>query len=113
MCITRKINGKILKAKHISKSYRCFKHFDENAFLSDLSVDMNSFTVEHPDINQDMQKLYSIISKHLDKYAPIRYKRVETNRLPEWLNEEITIAQRQRDNAKRFKKMEGIQKVSK
>ena len=104
VCITRKINGKIPKAKHISKSYRCFKHFDENAFLSDLSVDMNSFTVEHPDINQDMQKWYSIISKHLDKHAPIRHKQVKTNRLPEWLNEEITIAQRQRDNAKRLKK---------
>ena len=40
VCCTRKMNGKISKTKHISTSYRCFKHFNESLFLSDLATDL-------------------------------------------------------------------------
>lgn len=103
VCFTRKINSKIPKSKHVLKSYRCFKNFDENSFLSDLSEDMNNFSADKPDINHDMQLWYSLVLKQLDKHAPVKHKRVKTSRLPEWLNEDIINAQKQRDNCKRLK----------
>ena len=63
---------------------------------------MNNFNADQPDINQDMQVWYSIILKHLDQHAPVKHKRVKSNRLPEWLNEDIVNAQKHRDNFKRL-----------
>ena len=36
VCITRKVNKKISKKDHTTTTFRCFKHFDESAFLNDL-----------------------------------------------------------------------------
>ena len=42
----RKINQRILKHKHITTSYRCFKNFDENSFLPALTNDLNTFVAD-------------------------------------------------------------------
>ena len=43
ICFTRKVNTKIPKADHVVTSYRCFKAFDETAFLVDLEHDLRIF----------------------------------------------------------------------
>ena len=58
---TRKINSKIAKAEHITTSYRCFKYFNEIAFVNDLSNDLNNFTVNRPIINDDISAWYAIV----------------------------------------------------
>ena len=50
VCFSRKINNKISKSDHITSSYRSFKTFNEDAFINDLSGDLNSFTVS-PQLN--------------------------------------------------------------
>ena len=103
VCFTRKINSKISKLNHITTSYRCFKNFNEEAFISDLASDLNDFSACHSDINDDISNWYGILVKHLDRHAPFKTKRVKTKHLPEWYNDEIAFARKQRDNYKRRK----------
>ena len=103
MCFTRKINSKISKLNHIITSYRCFKNFNEEAFISDLASDLNDFSACHSDINDDIANWYGILVKHLDRHAPFKTKRVKTKHLPEWYNDDIAFARKQRDNYKRRK----------
>ena len=53
ICFTRKINNKIPKHKHITTSYRCYKHFDENQFLSELTNDLNTVDADKLSIDKD------------------------------------------------------------
>ena len=103
ICFSRKINNKIRKTDHITSRYRCFKNFNEESFITDLSRDLNHFTLDQSDINDDISVWYSIIQKHLDQHAPYKTNRVKTDKLPEWYNEDIALARRKRDNFKRRK----------
>ena len=101
VCTTRKINYKIVKSEHIMTSYRCYKHFNENAFLNDLSSDLDNFTTTSSNINDDISEWYNIVLKHLDNHAPIKVKRVKTQRLPDCYNQDIETSRKQRDFCKR------------
>ena len=103
ICFTRKINNKISKDKHMTTSYRCFKHFNENDFLAELAEDIVTFETDQETINGDLEVWSSIILKHLNKHTPIKTKRVKTKRLPDWFTQDIVLMQKQRDNCKRLK----------
>ena len=47
--------------------------------------------------------MVSIIQKQLDKHAPIKTRKVKTQRLPEWCTPEIVTARRMRDRSKKLK----------
>ena len=64
VCTTRKINYKIVKSEHITTSYRCFKRFNENAFLNDLSSDLDNFITTSSNINDDISEWYNITVYH-------------------------------------------------
>ena len=103
VCFSRKINNKVSKSDHITTSYRCFKTFNEDAFISDLTSDLNNFSASKSDINEDISILYSILLKQLECHAPYKIKRVKTKQLPDWYNDEIAHARKMRDNCKRRK----------
>ena len=103
VCITRKINHKIAKTEHMTTSYRCFKRFNETIFLSDLGSDLESFTLSNSNVDDDFTSWFSIIQKQLDKHAPIKTRRVKSQRLPEWCTPEIVAARRTRDSFKKDK----------
>ena len=103
ICFARKINNKISKDKHMTTSYRCFKHFNENDLLVELAEDIVTFETDQETINGDLEVWSSIILKHLNKHAPIKTKRVKTKRLPDWFTQDIVLMQKQRDNCKRLK----------
>ena len=94
---------KIRKTKHITTRYLCFKNFNEDSFRTDLYSDLNNFTVGQPDINKDISVWYNIIQKHLDQHASYKTSGVKTKKLPEWYNQEITLARLKRDNFKQRK----------
>ena len=101
VCFSRKINNKISKSDHITTSYRSFKTFNEDAFINDLSGDLNRFTVgPQSDINDDLMIWYSIFLKHLDHHAPYKTKRVKSKKLPDWYNDEIALTRKKRDACK-------------
>ena len=103
VCFTRKISNRISKSKHVTTKYRCFKNFNEDVFIANLSSELNSFEVTNSDVNEDLSSWYGIILKHLIQHAPYKTKRVKTNKLPDWYNEEDTQARRKRDDFKRKK----------
>ena len=103
VCITRKINRKIAKNEHTTTSYRCFKNFNESLFLQDLGSDMESFSLSEFNVDNDFTSWYSIIQKHMNTHAPIKTRRVKSQRLPEWCTPEILSARRMRDSFKKAK----------
>ena len=84
VCFTRKMNNKIRKSDHITTLYRCFKAFNEEAFITDLSRDLTNFVVNHQsDINEVLSVWHTILLKHLDHHAPYKTKRVKSKKLPD------------------------------
>lgn len=110
VCFTRKVSCKISKAEHTSTTYRCYKHFNEALFLSDLSADLESFTIHNSDIDKDFTAWISIIQNQLDRHAPVKTRRVKSKYLPEWFTQEILNARRMRDNSKRLKQWSDYKK---
>ena len=103
ICFTRKVNCKIPKTEDITTSYRCFKTFDEQHFLADLHHDLCNFETNRETIDEDFTALHAIIMNHLDKHAPIKIRRVQSSRLPDWYSPEIGEARIARDRCKRLK----------
>lgn len=103
VCFSRKVNIKSPRNKHITTSYRCYKHFIEADFLAEVTNDMDTFITDQITVDEDLSVFSSLILKNLNKYAPVKTKRVKTNRLPDWFTPEITQMQRLRDNCKRLK----------
>ena len=107
---TCKINNKIPKHKHITTSYRCYKHFDENLFLSELTNDLNTFVADKLSIDEDFNSWSSLVMKHLNNHAPMKSKRVKSKRLPEWFTPDITHMQNLQDRSKRLKQWENFKR---
>ena len=103
MCLTRKVNRKVPKHKHITTSYRSFKNFNEDYFINELSLDMQIFQLNQQHIDDDFNTWSSLINKHLNIHAPIKTKQVKSKRLPEWFTAEITDLQSNRDTCKHLK----------
>ena len=103
ICFTRKVNSKISKTVHTMSSYRYFKTFDETIFLNDLRHDLSKFQNNCETIDDNFSELHAIIIKLLDKQAPIKTRRVKSNRLPAWYTPEIGQTRIARDKCKRLK----------
>ena len=69
VCFTRKVMSKISKNKHITTTYRCYKTFDENLFLTDLTRSLEHFEVNRKTVNEDLWELISVMIQCLDKLA--------------------------------------------
>ena len=89
----------------MTTSYRCFKRFNEILFLSDLDSDLESFTLSNTNVDDDFTSWFTIIQKQLDKHAPIKTRRVKSQRLPELCTSEIVAARGSRDSFKKDKKL--------
>lgn len=64
ICFTRTINTKLKNAIHFIAPYRCFKTFNEEVFLSDLTSEFNSsFSFSHSNIDDDIAILTMISSR--------------------------------------------------
>ena len=103
MCLTRKVNRKVPKHKHITTSFRSFKNFNEDHFINELSLDMQIFQLNQQHIDDDFNTWSSIINKHLNIHALIKTKQVKPKRLQEWFTAEITDLQSKRDTCKHLK----------
>ena len=95
--------SKISKNKHITTTYRCFKIFHENLFLTYLVCDLEHFEVNRKAVNEDLWELLSIMIQCLDKHATVKQKRVKSARLPSWYTPEIGESRKTRDHYKHLK----------
>jgi hypothetical protein len=92
------------KTSHITIQYRCFKNFNKDLFLADLS------SVDFAEIyycscaNDAVNVLYNILILIVDKHAPLRRKRVKRQAVPSWLTSDLVKAMSLRDKLKKEKK---------
>ena len=103
VCLSRKVNRKLIKNMHTLNSFRNYKHFDETKFLADLASDLDTFETSH---TNTVDVWSATIYKHKDKLAPIKTKRIKAKGLLEWFTPEISLNQRLRDNCQRLKQWE-------
>ena len=91
--------------------YHCFKHFDQDAFLWDLSLAPFANVFSFSDPNQALIAWpYEAFLPVVKKHAPIRRWRVKHPTFPQWLSSEIIKAMKLRDRLKRDKKCEDYKK---
>lgn len=76
-----------LKAKNIT--FRSFKNFDKAKFLEDLQHNLRPFEID--DVNESFNNLTNIIVKSLDKFAPIKNKKLRGNNA-RFMNKELSKA---------------------
>ena len=78
-------------------TYRCFKKFNESSFVNKLlsSGIIEVETLDDPNIA--LAHLTSILKCTLDKYAPIKRKKVKISKQPKWITDTILDAKKQRD----------------
>ena len=107
VCLTRKLSNKNKsESKHKTITYRSMNNFDTSAFLSDLETQpwstLDIFDNPNDALNFFMQMFESVLNQH----APQRCKRVKRQLQPNWFNEEISEAGKQRDYFHKRKDME-------
>ncbi|MCG8034833.1 MAG: hypothetical protein JAZ03_22035 [Candidatus Thiodiazotropha taylori] len=97
---TRKMNSVLPKTEHHTITYRSFKNFDENKFISDLqSVPWEIIQIfDHPD--DILQAWTDLFLEIVDAHVPIRQHRVKYKNQPKWLTPEILDAIKIRDRYK-------------
>ena len=98
ICFTRSTSKHQLKRKsHKTIQYRCFKKFNEDTFLSDLSENLNNMTCSATDSNINFSQWVSTFVSILNRNAPVKIKRVKNETQPEWLTDDIKSAMKNRD----------------
>ena len=90
--------------------YRCFTHFDKDAFLLDLVHSQLSQVYQYTDPDEALEFWYKTFSSVYNKHAPFMIKRVRYTRKPPWLSKEIEEAMHQRDRLLKARKHEEFKK---
>lgn len=101
VCITRKTAKTSEGPLHKLITYKSNKNFNKREFLSDLeSQPWNTL-----EIFDDPNDALDLFSKHfldtLNRHAPLKTKRVKLTNQPDWYNEDIKEAMKQRDQLKK------------
>ena len=85
---------------NLSVKKRCFKNFNETAYLNDLSnLNWNVVYTLH-DPNSMWDKWLNLLTSVIDKQAPIKKKRLGRRKSP-WITAELFHKMRLRDNLKK------------
>ena len=90
---------------HTYNTFRCFKQFNKESFLADLSQANFSAATQTTDPNAAAESLVNTLVSVVDKHAPLRRKRVKYSTIPGWLTQEIKDAMHRRDLLKKKKQV--------
>ena len=95
---------KVNKPGHTYTTYRSFKHFNEQHFMSDLSNAPFAKVYKETDPECALSVWYDILISIFNKHAPLRRRRVKQTVFPLWLTQEIINAMDVRDELRREKR---------
>lgn len=102
----RKVSGSYKNKCHKTITYRSFKHFNENDFLADLmSIDWDVLETLD-DVDDIVDKWYTLFINTVNKHAPLKTQRVKYKTQPDWITSEILDAMKERDNHKKHGNIE-------
>ena len=88
------------KKGHTSIYYRCYKKFDANTFLADLSLLPFYQIYNFTEPNESLDLLCKMFLSVIDKHAPLKSKRVKHPDIPAWLTYDTIEAMHIRDKYK-------------
>ena len=102
MCCTLSVKTvKPVLNVHSSIVYRCFKQFDEIAFLMDLHIIPIENAYNFSDPNVALSHWADLFLDGINKHAPLEKKRVKYQTLPPWLNTDIKQAMLLKDKCRK------------
>ena len=110
-CIRSPPQSRNNRKPHSYITFRSFKHFDQNAFASDLSTAPFSSVYDYSDPDLALATWYRTFLTIVDKHAPHRTKRVRQQQLPPWLSSNIIETMAKRDKLKRLKRFDDYKKM--
>ena len=93
--VTGKTN--IKRNMHTTIQYRSYKAFNEDNFHSDMLDSMANITISPVNTDQNFEIFIQTFMTVFDKHVPIKTKRVKKETQPDWYNDEIKFASKQRD----------------
>jgi hypothetical protein len=93
------LNYNIIPGNHHIVTYRDYKNFNENGFLSELECAMNSEDYNETDVNKLWSKFVNVFNRVCDKHAPLKTSRLKNLKSP-WITENIKRAMKRRDYLK-------------
>jgi len=90
LSVLRVLQANVKKTnEHKSITYRSYKHFSKEAFISDILTTDFNLIEQQSDINGSLSMFYDLLNSVVSKHAPIKQKRVRYITQPGWFNEEI------------------------
>ena len=96
----RKLNNCVKSNTHQTITYRSFKNFDENMFISDMH-DVPWETIEYfNDINDIVEVWNNMFLEVVNKHAPLKSHRIKRKYQPDWLTPQILDIIKERDKCK-------------
>ena len=96
----RKLNNCVKSNTHQTITYRSFKNFDENMFISDMH-DVPWETIEYfNDINDIVEVWNNMFLEVVNKHAPLKLHRIKRKYQPDWLTPQILDIIKERDKCK-------------
>ena len=81
--------------------YRSYAKFNESNFLEELSQEHDNLIISQTDSTQNFLNWQNAFTKTFNKHAPLKSKRVKRDTQPEWLNNHIKSAMKNRDYYKK------------
>ena len=98
--LIRKTNCSVPKLSHHTISYRSYKHFDEQNFISDLQSALWDIIKIFENTNDIVDTWSSTFLNIVDKPLPLKLQRVKHKQQPKWITPEIIDCIRSRDQHK-------------
>ena len=87
----------IKRQEHETIQYRCYKKFNDDDFLNELSTSLNMLSISQTNSDLNFDNFSKIVMTVLDHHAPLKNKRVKRKKQPDWINNDIIEAGRKRD----------------
>ena len=102
----RKLSNCVKSNTHQTITYRSFKNFDENRFISDMQ-DVPWETIEYfNDINEIVEVWNTMFLEVVNNHAPLKSHRIKRKYQPDWLTPQILDCIKERDKCKVSGKMD-------
>jgi hypothetical protein len=92
-----------MSKSHVTIQYRCFRHFNKDLFLFDLSCNNFANIYNCTNANDALSLWYNVFMPIVDKHAPLRRRRVKRQTVPGWLTADLVNAMKLRDKLKKEK----------
>ena len=104
VCFVRQLNASdVRKHGHTTIKYRSYKHFYQDAFLSDLGSVPWSIIELFDDVDDALHAWEMLFKDVVNVHVPLIERRVKRPRQPGWLTDDITAAMATRDSYKQRK----------